>query len=182
MLTITFKERLLLKLLLLLFLLSINLIAAENNQSSEALDDALGAIFSIGEGKGVLYRVYGDDSYIEHSTFAFLVSDDEYQFASLMYGLSYGKYLYTPPASKYHFKYIAGLELNFEYDSDSWQHSLKTKRRLVSMLSGGFGLEWGRKEHDTIIFGADLFYLLRATTTGEYRVMPSFGFYTLYNF
>lgn len=156
-------------------------IYAEDSSTSYS-KDAVGSIFSMGEGKGLFYRIYDGETYIEHAALVFVVTDEEYTFLSLMYGFSYGKYLYSLPDSNYHFKTIVGFEVSYEYDSDYYQQSLDTNSKALLMLSGGFGVEWGKRESDSIVFGVDFLYMFRVTTADEYRIMPSAAVYALYNF
>lgn len=168
------------KIILLSSLFILNLYAESVEEQKPK--EALGTIFSFGEGKGIFYRSYNAESYIEHAGFVIIALDSGDDYFSVMYGLSYGKYLYSLPKSKYHFKSILGLEVSYDYESSVYNDSKEITTKKIGMLSGGFGVEWGRRAHDTILFGVDFLYLLRATSDEVYRITPSAAIYALYNF
>ena len=151
-------------------------------QADEKSESALGTIVSFGEGKGIFYRTYSDASYLQHAGFALLINSDVYSFYSLMYGISYGKYLYSESNSKVYFKSVVGFETSVDYDSEHYQNSQKSAYQAIGMLSGGFGFEWGSRKRDYIVVGIDFLYLARATTAPEYIITPSAAAYIFYNF
>ncbi len=185
------------KILFILGLLLSNLSANEENNESKLAIRGVGAIVSYGEGSGFLYRSYGESYYIQHAGYALGYKDQGNADISVNYGLSYGKYLYSPRASYYHMKAVLGLDLGYHYSEstyDNYTYDETTGFSTVSgvthdiyedkfaILSGGFGIELGQREMHSVMLSLELLYMFRYEGKEKYGFYPSGGASVLFNF
>jgi len=180
------------KIIVMLSMLILALAADEQKNSttlkSTYSDSSVGIILSYGEGRGLAYRINFEDAYIQNAGYIYFSKDQNYKEFSADYSVSYGKYLIPDSKSYFHFKALVGLEGTYEIDSSHYYDEKNKKDRSYTttnrsiMVSGGFGVEMGRREKGEILYGVDALYIFRYNSIDDYGLTPGIGIYALYNF
>jgi len=156
------------------------------NTTESKVEYAIGTILSWGEGRGIEFRNYFGDSYIQQAGYIFAKKDSYTTSLLFNYGLSYGHYLFSNKTNYFHLKSVVGAEYSYSYDfeKDSYgdgSHSYKNIDK-EAIASGGFGLEIGYLKRGSILVGMDMLYIFTYDFENSYKINPSVAIYLQYNY
>ena len=145
--------------------------------------NAVGVILSYGEGRGLMYRHYFDNSYLQQSGYIYYSRNSDYSNFAMNYGLSVGKYLFSSKSGYFKFKTLVGTEGTYDYSYNRYyNHESSTDIASFGIVSGGFGFEFGERKRGSLMYGIDALYMFRYDAENDYGIYPSMAIYMGYNF
>ena len=166
----------------ILLVLCAVLLFGDADKASTKPKQALGLLFSYGEGRGILYRSYLASGYIQQAGYLYLSKDSETTSAAFDYALSYGRYFYELHSSKLSLKGVGSLEALYDLERYSFGTNSYNNEHGSITLALGVGIEYGAKQKDRLFYGLDLLYNFELEDSKRYSIYPAVALYIGYNF